>query len=495
MFVVMCYIISRIIYHHIAEPYMDEIFHIPQTQKFCNGKWTEYHPLISTLPGLYLPPAMFSRMIQLHKPLNIPFVVNCSSTYLRFFNLLYIICAVPLIQTILQHLHPIFSMEIINHFTLEILLFPIHFFFIFLFYTEIPSTFWLLCSYLCYIRIFKQHAQKNRRKCEFCAFITAVIAILHRQTNVVWIGFYFLLAIFDLYSTQMKSNGRKNIKSLMGNIVSLMHFCWKFKMQLIFHDLYHYILVFVGFLYFVIVWNEGSVAVGDQSHHRISEAFHLAQILYFIIALFIFAMIPSFFFWLRLLIINREILKMQVRRFSHWFLLLMIIFSIFRWRFTFDHPFLLSDNRHFSFYVWRYFLSRQWFSFLLVPMSAFSFIFICSEFESFHGWNTNENVSIHKWWLICFVICSSCVLILTPLFEFRYFILPVIIFKLNYFTNIDILSILKRKRATTLPVFLAYFLIKYWNIVVFFIMDIIIMYTFIFKPFAWNDHSVARFMW
>ena len=35
-------------------PYMDEIFHIPQAQKYCNGTYDEWDPKITTLPGLYL---------------------------------------------------------------------------------------------------------------------------------------------------------------------------------------------------------------------------------------------------------------------------------------------------------------------------------------------------------------------------------------------------------------------------------------------------------
>ncbi|XP_069765612.1 dol-P-Glc:Glc(2)Man(9)GlcNAc(2)-PP-Dol alpha-1,2-glucosyltransferase isoform X6 [Narcine bancroftii] len=35
-------------------PYMDEIFHVPQAQKYCEGIFSEWDPMITTLPGLYL---------------------------------------------------------------------------------------------------------------------------------------------------------------------------------------------------------------------------------------------------------------------------------------------------------------------------------------------------------------------------------------------------------------------------------------------------------
>ena len=33
---------------------MDEIFHVPQAQKYCLGKFDEWDPKITTFPGLYL---------------------------------------------------------------------------------------------------------------------------------------------------------------------------------------------------------------------------------------------------------------------------------------------------------------------------------------------------------------------------------------------------------------------------------------------------------
>ena len=33
----------------------DEIFHIPQTQKYCAGDWKSWDPKITTFPGLCVP--------------------------------------------------------------------------------------------------------------------------------------------------------------------------------------------------------------------------------------------------------------------------------------------------------------------------------------------------------------------------------------------------------------------------------------------------------
>lgn len=36
----------------VPEPYLDEIFHIPQAQKYCQGRWSEWDNKITTPPGL-----------------------------------------------------------------------------------------------------------------------------------------------------------------------------------------------------------------------------------------------------------------------------------------------------------------------------------------------------------------------------------------------------------------------------------------------------------
>ena len=37
-----------------GETYMDEIFHVPQTQRYCHGDFAYWDPKITTLPGLYV---------------------------------------------------------------------------------------------------------------------------------------------------------------------------------------------------------------------------------------------------------------------------------------------------------------------------------------------------------------------------------------------------------------------------------------------------------
>ena len=36
----------------VTNPFQDEVFHIPQAQKYCDAKWLEWDDKITTPPGL-----------------------------------------------------------------------------------------------------------------------------------------------------------------------------------------------------------------------------------------------------------------------------------------------------------------------------------------------------------------------------------------------------------------------------------------------------------
>ena len=36
----------------VPDPYLDEVFHIPQAQRYCEDKWFEWDDKITTPPGL-----------------------------------------------------------------------------------------------------------------------------------------------------------------------------------------------------------------------------------------------------------------------------------------------------------------------------------------------------------------------------------------------------------------------------------------------------------
>ena len=44
----------------VPDPYLDEVFHIPQAQQYWAGNFTEWDPKITTPPGLYLISTFFN---------------------------------------------------------------------------------------------------------------------------------------------------------------------------------------------------------------------------------------------------------------------------------------------------------------------------------------------------------------------------------------------------------------------------------------------------
>ncbi|ETO16893.1 hypothetical protein RFI_20444, partial [Reticulomyxa filosa] len=215
----MCAILFGFFNAIVKDPYMDEVFHISQTQEYCKGNWKYYDPKITTFPGLYFLPAIVYNIVTTVIP-GLSKVITCSPKYVRMFNLLYIPFFLELVRGLGHSLHgvslsriaqevlelkpmansemewkralskillpaatkaPIIVDRLIRDEVLELLLFPFHFLFFYLFYTDVPSLCWILCTYYL-TRNTPIEKPTNIRKC--LIFCTGFIAVLHRQTNV-----------------------------------------------------------------------------------------------------------------------------------------------------------------------------------------------------------------------------------------------------------------------------------------------------------------------
>ena len=138
------------------EPYIDEIFHVPQAQAYCRGDFSTWNDKITTPPGLYffrlqklmhysyLLSVAVARLCTL---LWIPFDL-CSTEGLRLLNLLLLCGALPLItRRLYQHIHAGASEQTL---ILASVLptFPLLSFFGNLYYTDVLSTTLVLYCYL-----------------------------------------------------------------------------------------------------------------------------------------------------------------------------------------------------------------------------------------------------------------------------------------------------------------------------------------------------------
>ena len=75
------------------QPYMDEIFHIPQAQNYCVGNLSHWNNKITTLPGLYIVSLIMLKMSNF-----LPFVGRfldseqpCSTSFLRGTNFVFML--------------------------------------------------------------------------------------------------------------------------------------------------------------------------------------------------------------------------------------------------------------------------------------------------------------------------------------------------------------------------------------------------------------------
>jgi alpha-1,2-glucosyltransferase len=231
---------------NIPQAYMDEVFHFNQTLRFHRNNFT-YDPKITTPPGLYV--------IYLLPAMNIYIA--------RAFNLLVGFTTAAVLKRLGG--------------SALLVLFPVSFFYHFLFYTDSLSTLLILLAY---------NDSKSQRYGR--AGLICLISLLFRQTNIVWSLFIAISSLNQFLPS----------KSLSGFFTMVLT-----HPVLIFTKLWSFILTALAFGWFII-WN-GGIALGDKSNHTIS--LHLPQILYFS-AFTCFYLLP--------LIAIRKIPKLML---SEWF--------------------------------------------------------------------------------------------------------------------------------------------------------------------------------
>uniref|UniRef100_A0A914L2L3 Dol-P-Glc:Glc(2)Man(9)GlcNAc(2)-PP-Dol alpha-1,2-glucosyltransferase n=1 Tax=Meloidogyne incognita TaxID=6306 RepID=A0A914L2L3_MELIC len=117
-----------------------------------------------------------------------------------------------------------------------------------------------------------------------------------------------------------------------------------------FKFIHQFLLVF-AFMCF-LVWNNGSIVLGDKTAHK--PVIHLPQLFYFVgfTAASSMPLFISYFF---------QNYKKIFTRFSLISMLFISLFALLSVNCcTLAHPYLLADNRHFTFYLWQRFFQRHW---------------------------------------------------------------------------------------------------------------------------------------
>ncbi|TDZ34078.1 Dol-P-Glc:Glc(2)Man(9)GlcNAc(2)-PP-Dol alpha-1,2-glucosyltransferase [Colletotrichum trifolii] len=303
----------------VEKPYLDEVFHIPQAQKFCEGRWTEWDDKITTPPGLYILSKYY---------LTIMMRPECSVLDLRGVNIIAII-GLGILATHCRHLietrrsdassppPPVVLSFHSIHLGWNIALFPVLFFFSGLYYTDVVSTLSVLAAYYHHLRRVRE--QRTSFLSDVGVIVLGVVTLFMRQTNVFWVVVYMggLEAVSAVKSLRPKPVDKPDFETL-GDCFK--YYAWRYSLGDIHDpslntawpdDLFISILsigvaaifnplrvlgkvwphiatmgLFAGF----VAWN-GGVVLGDKSNHV--ATIHLAQMLY-IWPLFAFFSFPLF---------------------------------------------------------------------------------------------------------------------------------------------------------------------------------------------------------
>ncbi|TPX48709.1 dolichyl-P-Glc:Glc2Man9GlcNAc2-PP-dolichol alpha-1,2-glucosyltransferase [Synchytrium endobioticum] len=444
------YIQWKLISPTVTSPYMDEKFHIPQALKYCHGRLFDYDPKLTTPPGLYITSLAliypFSRIL--------PISQLCTVKVLRSINIIYGIGTHVVTYCIHQHLHPASRSRAWD--VLAVSLFPVSFFFNFLYYTDSGSTFFVLVAYWCLLK----------RRYSASALV-GLLAFSFRQSNILWVALMAWVALVQVIkehaSLAQKSmldwhlrhvvaqrSFRQYINNLLvlgiTNIASITTQLWPYLVALLLFGAY------VG-------WN-GGIVLGDKANH--TPSLNVPQVFYY--AAFLA------FFTCPIILCSVDVKRLSSAKNLFRFATFLPLSTWIIARYTVSHPFLLSDNRHFSFYVWRYlFRAHPYIRYALVPAYWLSL------------WSVTSVLcdSQPLLFVVGYNLSVTITLVPSPLLEFRYFIIPYILFRLHV-----------SQRCTTNVA-------RMMELGMFIGINAITIWLFLERPFTWEHEldEVQRFMW
>lgn len=289
--------------------------------------------------------------------------------------------------------------------TLSIALLPPLYFFAHLYYTDVLS----LSTVLALILF-------NRRSQHTVAAVCGAASVLMRQTNIVWVAMALGTTCIDTLVSQtlpfIKQNERygrsdhvygfRDIGAVLLFYMRRVYLVPK-QIRLLVTHLVGYVLVLLAFGAFV-AWN-GSIVVGDKAAHTASC--HLPQLLYFALFVLVFGVAV----WPPLL---PQVLN-NMR--AHWARVALAVAActLAVALNTVEHPYLLADNRHYTFYVWnRFYGAYAAARYAAVPAYVLGLAAIGESLAS------NRTAGFRG----CWAVCTVAALCFQQLIEVRYFLVP-----------------------------------------------------------------------
>jgi alpha-1,2-glucosyltransferase len=172
----------------VPDPYLDEVFHVPQAQAYWDHKWFHWDPKITTPPGLYIwSYVLCAAALALR---GSPKELNAEA--LRATNVAAAAVFLPWrLQTLLDALRKVRNTRPsgawLSHTVLNICLFPPLFFFSGLYYTDIVS---LLVVIEAYNWDIKRSAGSGSLLKTAVFVAIGLAALVLRQTNIFWVAIF-----------------------------------------------------------------------------------------------------------------------------------------------------------------------------------------------------------------------------------------------------------------------------------------------------------------
>ncbi|KAJ1980123.1 glucosyltransferase [Dimargaris cristalligena] len=452
----------------VPEPYMDEKFHVAQAQAYCRGDFAYWDPKLTTPPGLYILSNFLLYPLR-WLPATLGGVNNawwCSSTAaLRYTNWLILVLLYGVIVAVLRERHPGQPSSRLFLEAWSVTSFPVLYFVSLLYYTDAGSTLFIVLGYYGALR--RRHGW---------AALSCLVSLTFRQTNAVWTALVAVTALLQEFNqlAGVEPAARKEVCLVRASQLNIYYegirhvrsvgaALWRHRVNL-WAPLVPYLLVETAFGAFLVA-NDG-IVLGDRAHHV--AGLHFPQIYY--CAAFLSTIAAPLLFRLNhpvgFLTYTAKYLRSV--RFILLSLLLIIGTAYSIYRFTYEHPFILSDNRHYSFYVWKnIYRAHPTVRYALVPCYFFGFWLLS-------GILATQQTLL---WCLTYLGCTALTLIPSPLFEFRYFILPFYFFRLG-------IPLPKPHRT-------------WYELVWYTLINYATLYIFCMRPFEWPQEPGVwqRFMW
>lgn len=386
----------------------DEPFHVAQTQAYCRGEWTSWDPKITTPPGLYAVGVATAGVLRaLDAALRSyarPLPTFCGTTHLRLANAVGAGAAFYTAGAVARRLHPRGGGASAALAAAWVATLPTHAFYAWLYYTDV----WALAAVLaCWA------ASLNGRP--WLAAVAGAVAITFRQTAAVWVAFVAGDALLRVAVTHAASSrtawpAQPDVVRQAVAAVRALAAAPRAAAAVA-----ATLLLPLAAFSAAVVANGGSIALGDKSNHAPSK--HWAHPLYAAVAAAL-ALAPAHLTLPHLRTLTRYPLTPVGARRTALAVSAAVTAAAAG---TIVHPFLLADNRHYTFYLWRALQHHT--TPTLRPLAVGGAATLMA------GWLVTALSSARAGglWMLGWAVAAALTLVPAPLIEPRYFTAAIVI--------------------------------------------------------------------